>query len=79
MPWLVEEEEEELPMGIPRSMEAERGVRSMKDERSWFGLDMAALRIAGECLSIGESMPPSTLPSSLQMAPLCRFAESPLS
>jgi len=47
MPWFVAEEEE-LPIGMPRSIEAERGVRSIKDERSWVGLDMAALRIAGE-------------------------------
>ena len=80
MPWFVHDGEEELPIGIPRSMDADLGVRSMNEDRSWVGLDMAALSIAGECLSMGESIPPSTLPSSFQMAvPLCRFWLSLLS
>jgi len=61
MPWF-----RLFPMGIPRSMLAERGFRTL---RSGLGLDMAALRIAGECLSVGESMFPSTFPSSFHMAP----------
>lgn len=87
MPWFVEDDDEELPMGMPRSMEAERGVRSIKEDRSWVGLDMAALRTAGERRSAGDSSPPSALPSSVgeylpssdQIPPLFRFGPSPLS
>jgi len=64
MPWFVE-----FPRGMPRSIEAERGVRSTKEERSCVGLDMAALSIAGECLS-GESIPPRTFPNSVQIEEL---------
>ena len=53
MPWFVHDGDVELPIGIPRSMDADLGVRSINEDRSWLGFDMAAFRIAGECLSMG--------------------------